>query len=153
MASLFDIDKSLIKAVDDETARELVARLCRAELRAQGLPGSAVISGGDQRAVDGGVDVRVDCSLPLVSPDYIPSQFTAIQVIRIFVRRFFPQTWCGALSSVLEARLPLFDLLVVRDSKDVFSEVEAEKASFEKRIAEERKCDKRTERSRDSSFE
>jgi hypothetical protein len=80
MASLFDIDKSLIKAVDDETARELIARLCRAELRAQGLPESAVIRGGNQRAADGGVDVRVDCAKALSSPDFIPSAQTVIQV-------------------------------------------------------------------------
>lgn len=80
MASLFDIDKSFIKAVDDEIARELVARLCRAELRAQGLPESAVIWGGNQRAADGGVDVRVDCSKALSSPDFIPSAQTVIQV-------------------------------------------------------------------------
>jgi len=80
MTHIFDIDKSFIKAVDDETARELVARLCRAELRAQGFPESAVTWGGDQRAKDGGVDVRVDCPSPLRSPDFVKKARTVFQV-------------------------------------------------------------------------
>lgn len=80
MANIFSIDSSLIKAVDDETSRELVARLCRAELRVQGLPVAAVTWGGDQRAKDGGVDVRVDCNTALVKPNFVKSPSTAIQV-------------------------------------------------------------------------
>jgi len=80
MNHIFDIDKSLIKAVDDETARELIARLCRAELRAQRHPESAVTWGGDQRAKDGGVDVRVDCPSPLRKPDYVRTASAAFQV-------------------------------------------------------------------------
>lgn len=80
MSSIFCIDKKLIQSVDDETARELVARLCKAELRAQGLPESSVGWGGDQRAKDGGVDVLVECSVPLVSADFVPAANTVIQV-------------------------------------------------------------------------
>ena len=80
MSHIFEIDKSFVKAVDDEAARELVARLCRAELRAQGLPESAVTWGGDQRAKDGGVDVRVDCPNPLRKPDFIKTARSVIQV-------------------------------------------------------------------------
>ena len=76
----FQIDKSLIKAVDDETARELIARLCRAELRSQGLPESAVMWGGDQRAKDGGVDIDVDCPTDVSALDFIPAARTVIQV-------------------------------------------------------------------------
>jgi hypothetical protein len=80
MTYIFNIDQSFIKAVDDVTARELVARLCRAELRAQGLPESAVTWGGDQRAKDGGVDVRVDCPCPLRAPDFVRTACMAFQV-------------------------------------------------------------------------
>jgi hypothetical protein len=80
MTHIFQIDKSLIKTVDDETARELVARLCRAEMRAQGLPESSVTWGGDQRAKDGGVDVRVDCHSPLRNPDFVRTAHTVFQV-------------------------------------------------------------------------
>ena len=80
MSNIFNIDSSLIKALDDTSARELVARLCRAELRAQGLPEVAVTWGGDQRAKDGGVDVRVDCDSAFVTPNFIKTPSTAIQV-------------------------------------------------------------------------
>ena len=80
MHRVFNIDAGLVKELDDEMARELVARLCRAELRAQGLPESAVTWGGDQRAKDGGVDVRVDCSCPLPSSDFVKHPNTVFQV-------------------------------------------------------------------------
>ena len=80
MSQIFDIDQSFIKAVDDETARELVARLCRAELRTQRLPESAVSWGGDQRAKDSGIDVCVDCPSPLRRPDFVRTACTVFQV-------------------------------------------------------------------------
>ncbi|MFZ5565088.1 MAG: hypothetical protein ACOZBW_13650, partial [Thermodesulfobacteriota bacterium] len=80
MPYIFNIDKSFIKALDDQTARELIARLCRAELRSQGLPESAVTWGGDQRAKDGGVDVRVDCPSPLRMPNFVKTAYTVFQV-------------------------------------------------------------------------
>ena len=87
MTSIFSVDKSLIKAVDDVTARELVARLCRAELRSQGLPESAVTWGGDQRAKDGGVDVCVECPSPLRAPNFVK---TAQSVFQVKAERFPP---------------------------------------------------------------
>lgn len=80
MTNIFSVDTSFIKSVDDETARQLVARLCRAELRGQGLPESAVTWGGDQRAKDGGVDVRVDCPNPLRMPNFVRTTRAAFQV-------------------------------------------------------------------------
>ena len=87
MTHIFNIDQSFIKSVDDATARELVARLCRAELRVQGLPESAVTWGGDQRANDGGVDVRVDCPSPLRTPDFVK---TACMVFQVKAEKFPP---------------------------------------------------------------
>lgn len=95
MIHIFDIDQSVIKAVDDKTARELVARLCRAELRAQGLPESAVTWGGDQRAKDGGVDVRVDCPSPLRTPNFLR---TARTVIQVKAERFPPSKIQGEMA-------------------------------------------------------
>ena len=80
MAFPFEINSALIKSVDDETARELVARLCKAELRLQGLPESSVTWGGNQRAADGGVDVRVNCPAPLRKADFVKASRTLIQV-------------------------------------------------------------------------
>lgn len=47
MVAIFHVDSSLIHELDDTTARELIARLCRAELRSQCLPESSVTWGGD----------------------------------------------------------------------------------------------------------
>ncbi|SQK75261.1 hypothetical protein [Tatumella ptyseos] len=58
----------------------MIARLCRAELRKQSLPDSCVTWGGDQRAKDGGVDVRVDCATTLISPNFIKASQTIFQV-------------------------------------------------------------------------
>lgn len=49
-----------VMALDDVQLRRLVARLGAADLRARGLPETGVGDGGDQRAADGGIDVRID---------------------------------------------------------------------------------------------
>lgn len=80
MVSVFEIDQSVIQSIDDQLARELVARLCRAELRGQSVPESTVTWGGDQRAKDGGVDVRVECMTPIPFKNFVQAENTAIQV-------------------------------------------------------------------------
>jgi len=55
----FTTTKEEIQRLNDEQARELVARLCQAEVLKNGYDTSLVTWGGDQRAADGGVDVRV----------------------------------------------------------------------------------------------
>lgn len=79
---LFDIDASDIAALDDTQLRELIRRLCAAELRRHGLPLSALTFGGDQDAPDGGIDGRV--TLPDDSPalDFIPRPKTGFQAKR-----------------------------------------------------------------------
>ena len=72
MHPIFNILTNHIQALDDGQARELLARLCRSQLQRAGLDPASVFWGGNQRAADGGVDVRVDChpardvSAPLV---------------------------------------------------------------------------------------
>lgn len=80
MHPIFKILTSDIQSLDDEQARELVARLCRAELRRQGISESNVAWGGNQRAKDGGVDV--DVAVPSSQPvtGFIPTRHTAFQV-------------------------------------------------------------------------
>ncbi|MBJ8993959.1 GTPase family protein [Citrobacter braakii] len=80
MPGVFQIDQTIIKSLDDKIARELIARLCRAELRKQALPDYCVTWGGDQRAKDGGVDVRVDCATALISLNFIKANQTIFQV-------------------------------------------------------------------------
>lgn len=59
-SSLFEITPQDIGALDDGDLRELVARLHIACLSAQGHPARHVTWGGDQRARDGGIDVRIE---------------------------------------------------------------------------------------------
>ena len=70
----------MIQALDDAKARELIARLCRAELREQRLPESSVTWGGDQRAPDGGVDVRVACPAQPPNGDFLKTADIVLQV-------------------------------------------------------------------------
>jgi len=80
MHTLFHVDAADIKALNDDQARALIARLCRAEIRKHGGSESAVTWGGDQRAKDGGVDVRVEINPPLGISGYLPNDYTAFQV-------------------------------------------------------------------------
>lgn len=80
MHPFFEITSVDIQQLDDEQARELVARLCKAELRSKGIGTSPVTWGGDQRAKDGGVDVRVDITPATGISGYVPKDSTAYQV-------------------------------------------------------------------------
>ncbi|RUM18784.1 hypothetical protein EFD56_15175 [Rhizobium phaseoli] len=80
MHPLFSITKADIKALNDEQARELVARLSMADLEAQGLSRASVTWGGNQRAADDGVDVEVASANPIKGGGYILAPFTAFQV-------------------------------------------------------------------------
>lgn len=76
---MIEITDIHIAKLNDSDLRELVARLCKAELRATGQPVSSVTAGGHQNAKDGGIDVRVDASM-LTLPDFIPHCQTGYQV-------------------------------------------------------------------------
>lgn len=80
MSPLFDVDKNDLLGLGDRDLRELVARLCRAELRQLGAPVSAVQAGGDQNASDGGLDVDVQVEAEGYSGDFVPCAHTGIQV-------------------------------------------------------------------------
>lgn len=80
MHSFFEVTASDIEQLNDEQARELVARLCKAELRQKAVATSHVTWGGDQRAKDGGVDVRVDIFPKIGISGYVPRDETAYQV-------------------------------------------------------------------------
>ncbi|UKE47063.1 LexA family protein [Xanthomonas cerealis] len=58
-ATFFEVIPRDINDLTDTDLRALVARLCMAGLADAGLPPTSVIWGGDQRAPDGGIDVRV----------------------------------------------------------------------------------------------
>ena len=77
---MFDIPKDQLLRLSDVDLRELVARLCEAELSRAGAPVSAVRWGGPQTASDGGLDVDVQVRDEGYAGDFVPRAWTGIQV-------------------------------------------------------------------------
>ncbi|MFD1254917.1 hypothetical protein DEVEQU_00533 [Devosia equisanguinis] len=77
---LFAVTATEIQSLNDEQARELVARLCRAEATRVGAIKPNTTWGGDQRAKDGGIDVRFEAD-DLPNPTtHLPSRRIGYQV-------------------------------------------------------------------------
>jgi hypothetical protein len=79
---MLEITADHIAELADDDLRELVGLLCEAELAKRGLPVSAVTYGGDQRAGDGGLDVRVALPKAAGAGDFVPRPNTGFQVKR-----------------------------------------------------------------------
>ena len=77
---MFDVDKDDLRRLSDVELRELVARLCQAELRQLGAPTSAVRWGGSQTAPDGGLDIDVQVEDREFTGDFVPRARIGIQV-------------------------------------------------------------------------
>lgn len=77
---MFEITGNDIAGLNDVDLRSLVTHLAIAESRAKGFPRSAVTSGGNQDAADGGLDVRVEYPADIGDPDFIPKRITGFQV-------------------------------------------------------------------------
>ncbi len=77
---MFDITKEQLKQFSAEHLRELVARLCEAEMRSAGAPVSAVSWGGSQTAPDEGLDVECIVENDGFAGDFVPRARTGIQV-------------------------------------------------------------------------
>lgn len=76
----FELEPADISALNDGDLRELVARLCEAELIQQGIQPSCVMWGGAQEAPDGGLDVHVKNAGAFTNPSFISRANTGIQV-------------------------------------------------------------------------
>lgn len=77
---MFDIGPDEVALLNDTDLRELVGRLCEAELASRGLSTAAVTWGGNQTAADGGLDVRVALPVGTLVDGYIPRLSTGFQV-------------------------------------------------------------------------
>lgn len=77
---MFEIHEEQLLRLSDAELRELVARLCQAELSRRGAPVSAVRWGGSQAAPDGGLDVEVLIKGQKFDGDFVPCAWTGIQV-------------------------------------------------------------------------
>ena len=76
---MLELSGDHVQKLGDEDLRELVLRLCEAELRRNGHPVSSVTAGGNQTAADGGIDVRVEAPAG-VALDFIKRPSTGFQV-------------------------------------------------------------------------
>ena len=77
---MFDISKVHLRLLNDSDLRELVARLCEAELGLAGIPSSAVKWGGAQTASDGGLDVDCQIEEQSFTGNFVRRARTGIQV-------------------------------------------------------------------------
>lgn len=77
---MFDITPDDINQLNDTDLRELVGRLCEAELASRGLSPAAVTWGGNQTAADGGLDVRVALPAGVSIEGFVPRPCTGFQV-------------------------------------------------------------------------
>ncbi|MFL9898028.1 hypothetical protein PQR71_07645 [Paraburkholderia fungorum] len=77
---MFDITPDDIVRLNDVDLRELIGRLCEAELVSNGLSAAAVTWGGNQTAADGGLDVRVALPPGESIGSFIPRPSTGFQV-------------------------------------------------------------------------
>ena len=77
---MFDIGPDEVALLNDVDLRELVGRLCEAELASQGLSTAGVTWGGNQTAADGGLDVRIALPAGTLIDGYIPRFSTGFQV-------------------------------------------------------------------------
>ena len=80
MHQVIDISKQQLKQLDGEALRELVARLCEAELTKTGAPVSAVRWSGAHTAADGGLDVDCRVESEPFRGDFVPRARTGFQV-------------------------------------------------------------------------
>jgi len=77
---VFDITPDDISRLNDVNLRELIGRLCEAELFRRGLSPVAVTWGGAQTAADGGLDVRVALPVSAAIDGFVPRKSTGFQV-------------------------------------------------------------------------
>ena len=82
LKKMFDISREQLRQLKADTLRELVARLCEAELRQAGMPVSGVKWGGAQETRDGGLDVDCVVKDERFSGDFVPCARTGFQVKR-----------------------------------------------------------------------
>ena len=80
MHQVIDISKQQLKQLDGEALRELVARLCEAELTKTGAPVSPVRWSGAHTAADGGLDVDCRVESEPFRGDFVPRTRAGFQV-------------------------------------------------------------------------
>ena len=77
---MFEITKNQLRQLNDVQLRELVARLCEAELQMAGAPVSAVRWAGAHTAPDAGLDVDCQVDDKAFRGDFVPRPRTGFQI-------------------------------------------------------------------------
>ncbi len=77
---IFTVSEEDVANLNDGDLRTLTAFLAQQELLKQGFSTSHVTHGGDQRAADGGIDVRVALDSSATTSGYVPRAQTGFQV-------------------------------------------------------------------------
>ena len=77
---MFDITKDQLLRFPGAYLRELVARLCEAEIRGKGARVSDLMWGGDENAPDGGLDIEISIENRDFVGDFVQRARTGIQV-------------------------------------------------------------------------
>lgn len=77
---MLEITAEDVALLNDGDLRSLVGRLCESEMRRRGISASCVTWGGDQRAGDAGIDVRVALPPSVEIQGFIPRPETGFQV-------------------------------------------------------------------------
>lgn len=103
--AFFELEPSDLSNLNDSDLRELVARLCEAELISQNVQPSCVLWGGAQEAADGGLDIRIQDAGLLTNPGFIKRTNTGFQVKKNSMNRsscIKEMTHNGVLKTVIE---------------------------------------------------
>jgi hypothetical protein len=105
---ILTINVGEIQSLNDEQARELVARLVHAEAEKLGAISPAITWGGDQRAKDGGIDVRFAATELDTNSIYLPKKDVGYQVK---AEKFPPSKIFGEMTSKGNLSSSIADLL------------------------------------------
>ncbi len=105
---LFLVSSEEIQCLNDEQARELVARLVRAEAKKLDAANGSVTWGGDQRAKDGGIDVRFTSAALAANSSYLPKNCVGYQVK---AEKFPPSKISGEMAPAGTISASIADLL------------------------------------------
>lgn len=76
----FELEPADLSTLTDADLREMVGRLCEAELISQSIQPSCVFWGGAQEAADDGIDVHVKSASPFKDPSFVLCTNTIFQV-------------------------------------------------------------------------
>lgn len=122
---MFLVSSEEIQRLSDEQARELVARFVRSEAEKLDAVGSSVTWGGDQRAKDGGIDVRFKSTALAENSSYLPKHCVGDQVK---AEKFQPSKIsgemapAGTISASIAKLLPCNQAYIIVSTKESASD-------------------------------